>query len=399
MIITKNSNNLISKLRLDEQIVVYALALDRFVDQYEFYHVYLGSKKYLNLAKIPTIEEIYSFFKKIKQKSILLDKMKEDGIDPKRLEYYWDFIRSILVQIELFIFKKKLDFSSSIKDLLSVKIIHPFNLKKEFITLDNFVQHQGFLSIKDYKKEDCKNTIRFKNLSQIKRYVFSLLEEKIDILSRLDNKYKISFSEILSLSKLKILISSDISCYYKYLGNYRGEVGLSISDKYKVSFLKTFLFHECLPGHHLYYLIRQYFIDSNPNCDLLYYLDTYYSPENSINEGLAVCSNLVFKESVDQDCLIQVELEKFMHKFFYNGWYNLNIKKIDSFNEDKKFIVKEFEIDKKKLSNQCKYFFKNNKFYTPTYVLGIDCIEKIIPTISCSNYKKLYEQHSVVSKI
>ena len=66
--IIKNNNVVLSNLGLDEKIVVYALALDRFIDRYEFYHVYLGSRKYLNLAKRPHLDEIYSFFKNLGKK-------------------------------------------------------------------------------------------------------------------------------------------------------------------------------------------------------------------------------------------------------------------------------------------------------------------------------------------
>ena len=308
------------------------------------------------------------------------------------MDYYSNFIKSILIQIELFIYNKKLNFSSSIKDLLSVNLVKPFDLKKQFFYLQNLVQKQGFLSIKDYREKDSRRTIRFKNLTQLKKYVLSLFEKKLDILCNLDSKYKIPFSTILNQSRFIIKSSKDISCYYRYLGNYQGELGICILNEYKISFLKTFLSHECLPGHHLYYLIRQHYIENN-DCDLLYCLDTYYSPENAINEGLAVCSSLIFKETLDPDCLLQVELEKFMHKFFYNGWYNKNISKLDSFNEDKKFILNEIGTNPKKLQEQCKYFFTTNKYYTPTYVLGIDYIEKNISKIKTSNYKKLYNQH------
>jgi hypothetical protein len=169
-------------------------------------------------------------------------------------------------------------------------------------------------------------------------------------------------------------------------------VGLVYSKNVSKKFLKGFVRHEGVPGHFLYYCIKQYLAD-NGKTDAVSLIDTFYSPENCLNEGLAVCSDLIFSKLIPPQERAEVEAEKLLHNIFYNLWYSLNIES-RNVSLEQKLLTEYFNL-RGGPERLIKYFTKDERYYTPYYPYGIYYAQKYIPKIKKENIGFLYHQHSV----
>ncbi|MDR0645640.1 MAG: hypothetical protein LBG46_01220 [Elusimicrobiota bacterium] len=378
------------KIDIYNKILLNILALDKGFEEFEFYHTFLGKKELSKQASLIPIENACSFLKET------LKDINNLGIKDEfpyyRKTYIRDLLKCVIAQTDFFVFKKKIPFKTLEKDITAAPILEPFNIQKEFEQSSKKIKDLAGMTIKQMRLAKYEEVNCFKEL---KKYVSKIIEENIYLL----NEYNVLFSQFdlaAITSKMKIKIVNEEAngspCFFKYNGNYCATIGLAYSKNVSKKFLKGFVRHEGIPGHFLYYCIKQYLADGGKT-DAASLIDTFYSPENCLNEGLAVCSDLIFTKLVLPHEQADVEAEKLLHKIFYNLWHSANIKDKSTSLEYK--LLKEYFNLSGGPGRLIKYFTKDEKYYTPYYPYGIHYAQKYIPKIKKENLGFLYHQHSV----
>ncbi|MFH1728278.1 MAG: hypothetical protein ABIA04_07660 [Pseudomonadota bacterium] len=371
------------------------LALSSSFEDYEFIHSYIGPKNIEHNASKISFKNAYrnlsSILYEINQSTTVVN-LKH------RETYFKDLLTSILTQADYFVNDyKNTSFKDTVEKLHGIKLIPKFNIEQELNKLNSHLYNLGYKNLEEFKNEN--RIVLFKNKNDLGNYVSKVISKYYEITSqKYSALFKLDLEKILSNSKIKIIESGpeDPTCYYHYDGNYQGTLGICIKSNLSDEFIKAFICHEVIPGHHLYYLIKQYQID-NSQIDLVGSIDTFYSPENMINEGLAVNSDLIFGDLLGSRVLITQKIEKFLHKLFYNMWYSKNI-------EEKEISRKYFDILKNDMlfsdaliKQRTDYFTEDDKFYTPSYPIGSYYVENLIKKHGLNILPYLYYQHSLDS--
>jgi hypothetical protein len=376
---------------LDQEILINILALDKGFEEFEFIHSYLGPEQVQKLAADIPVKRAYLNLKELKNH---VDEKFPDEFPYFRRTYVHDCIDSILAQTELFVFKKEPQFFKSfVERLLGMQTFPQFDLYQELECANQTIKKQGFKSIQDY--QNGRQEIRFQHDHQLKACVRQIMKEQTaKVLKHAAPLFDFPIEDLLKKSKLCIESSKPVDppCYYYYQGQFHGTVGLKMMKKYHKDYLTNFLAHEVLPGHHFYYLIKEHYLKSKKT-DLLMSIDTFYSPENLINEGLAVNSDLLLEGNTDPYVVSMLCLEKLLHKIYHNAWYQVNVEK-NPINPEIEKIVSH-EIGLKDASMRIEYFTQEAKYYTPSYSHGIHYVEDIIKKQGKRVISYLYGQQSV----
>jgi hypothetical protein len=375
-----------------ENILLNILALDKGFDDYEFYHCFLGNKEVLKKASDISFVSSYNYLKNTLKN---IDRLGiEDSFPRYRRTYIKDFLKCVLIQADFFVFKNKRTFPDLIGNLTGAKPIKPFNAETEFEKVSKEVfRLTGFNNIKKMRAEAKKE--KLKEFKHVKKFIEEVFEQKKQALKEYQTLFaQVNINDILPKMRVKIVNRSvnGAPCFFKYNGNYCGTIGIGNTENVSKEYLRGFVMHEGIPGHFLYYCIKQYLTDVK-TCDAVALIDTFYSPENYINEGLAVCSDLMFGTMLSNMEKAGVEIEILIHKLFYNLWYSANIKKINTNTEYT--ILKEQAALRSPLDKLIKYFVCDEKYYTPYYPLGIYYAKKLLPRIKKENFGLLYFQHSI----
>ncbi|MDR0953701.1 MAG: hypothetical protein LBM71_05980 [Elusimicrobiota bacterium] len=372
-----------------EEILINLLALDKGFEDYEFFHCFLGEREYLKKASLIKFEDAYLF---LKHTLTNLDSFDINDTAPYyRKTYIKDLLVCVITQVEKFVYKKKISFSKVETALSASSILPPFDIAWEFAVSDTKIRELTGLTTKEFRRQKNATLNGFK---EIKKYSQKIIDDNLQKALEYSPFFK-QFNLKTIINKMDIHIvnktPNNSPCFFKYDGNYCATMGLLHTNNVQETAINAFVLHEGVPGHFLYYCIKQYLADRGQG-DKITLLDTFYSPENCINEGLAVCSYLVFDKLVSSLNRATIEVEKILHKIFYNLWYDVNIKHMDTKLERE--LLKLFNI-LPSANRLIKYFTKDEKYYAPYYPLGIYYGENIIPKIKKENLGFLYQQHSV----
>ncbi|MDR1123364.1 MAG: hypothetical protein LBL61_01890 [Elusimicrobiota bacterium] len=372
-----------------QDILVNILALDKGFKEYEFYHCFLGGKDILKKASSIKFGDAYLF---LKNALAGLDKLDiPDNFPYYRKTYVKDLLACVLAQADKFVYKRKMPFVKLEEALTGSKILPPFNTARDFAAADKKVKALIGAGIKEFRQWQGPRVNGFK---EVKKCSQNIIDEKLQAALQYSQLFKqFDLKEIINKMRIRIVnyAPNGSPCFFKYEGNYRGTMGLVDTKDVKKSFLNGFAMHEGVPGHFLYYCIKQYLADHGRG-DAATLIDTFYSPENCLNEGLAVCSHLIFDKLVTPYAHAVNEAEKMLHKIFYNLWHAANIKPADTKLELQ--LLENFNMSGGP-GPLIKYFAKDEKFYTPYYPYGIYYAESIIPKIKKENLGFLYQQHSI----
>jgi hypothetical protein len=378
---------------LDQEILINILAIDKAIEDYEFIHTYLGPEEFLREAAAIKVDAAYSFLGRVLEE---LDGTSGDTLPPYRRIYFHDLIRSVLTQIECFVFKQeKTSFKESIECLIGTSICPKFDIEAELNRLIGFLNQIGYPSLPSFRNRK-KKVVEFEHEEALSTY----LNQLIDVLTRMTlNRYQplfpLDLAGVLEKSQLALeFTSGEPPCYYYYRKAYQGIVGVTFHRVLSEIDLKNFIAHEVIPGHHFYYLLKQAELDQGTT-DLISSLDIYYSPENIINEGIAMNSDLIFEGLLEDEVVAAQKIEKFFHKIFYNSWYNVNIENIPVDPFYVMILRKEFNFAYDLIDVRMNYFTREAKFYTPCYPVGSSYVEQLIQRFGISVLPKLYNQHSV----
>jgi hypothetical protein len=373
--------------------LVNVLALDKLFYDFEFIHSYIGPQELKILAKKKDPKKAYQSLKDFYKQ---IDYEIKDEFPFFRKTYIKDFIRSVLVQVDFFVFKNnKLEFKNIVEDIHGSKLIPKFNIEYELEKLEKFINNLGYKSIIEFRKKDKK--ISFDNRRKLIQHINKIIYEFYEItLQKYSKIFSIDLNYIFEKSNIKIEESKiKAPCYYIYNGNYKAKVGLKLKKKYSDSYLRGFICHEVLPGHHFYYLVKQYLINNN-KIDLINSMDTFYSPENIINEGLATNADLILNDKLDEKVLGLIKIEKFLHKIFYNIWHVYNIEKRSEINKNYcEILTQEIGFTKNLMAKRIKYFSNYEKYYAISYPIGLFYVEKYLKKLGLENLMFFYGQNSL----
>lgn len=380
-------------MKIYNDILVNILALEKGFEDYEFIHAYLGPPELKNKASKIDCKTAYNYLLNIYNE---LDTSIENVFPYFRRTYIEDLLKSVLLQADFFIFNKQGgEFDEIVETLQAFELIPSFNIEKELDELNKFSNKSGLKSVKDLKNH--RQKILFKNKKELENYIAQVIDEFAGITSqKYSDIFGFDIKKLFSKSKIEVTSTKkdDPPCYYFYKEENKGVLGIKLKNQFTKEYIKSFICHEIIPGHHLYYLIKQYYID-NHSLDVINTLDTFYSPENIINEGLAVNADLIFGDFLDIGVLATIKIEKFLHKLFYNIWYLVNIenKKIDKIYYD--ILKHEIGFPDELIEARIKYYTVDDKYYTPSYPIGTFFVEKAIEKIGTQNIPKLYFQNSL----
>jgi hypothetical protein len=183
-------------------------------------------------------------------------------------------------------------------------------------------------------------------------------------------------------------------CYYYYKSSYNGTMGVTFSKEYPEDYLLSLIDHEIVPGHHFYYLIREELIKKKKT-DVLSGIDPFYSPETVINEGIALCSDLIFKDALSPLSRINSVIQKVFHKIMYNIWYSYFVLKKD-YKEYRDYLIKNINMTPEKVNFWIRYYLgKDWRYYAVAYPIGSYYVENFLKKFGHKRAEILYYQQSV----
>ena len=377
-----------------EEVVLNVLALDKAFTDYELFHAYLGPRRLRErAARIPVARARQA-----------LERLREDletaGIPDEapdyRRTYYRDFLGCVLAQVDTFVLRRRgRPFAQRVESLMAAPVPRPFALEAGLRRLKAELREAGFRSVQEYRR--AKKQVRFQRRTQLADYVYAIVDDVTAQLTRRGAPaFPADLRRLLSLSRLRVVAprADEPPCFYRYEGNYRGTLGLALERDFSEPFVRAFVLHEAMPGHHLYYLLKQDQLDRG-GADILAGTDTFYSPENPINEGLAVCADMSFGRMLDPMTHLGVQVEKFLHRVFYNAWHQVNVARSRLDARLLRLLREELDFAEPVLRQKLAYHTRSARYYTPVYSLGIAAVERLAPVLGPERLHLLYRQHSI----
>ena len=380
------------------EIAVNALALDPAFREYELFHAYLGPAALKRRAKAIKPHDAALRLNEILQNGET--EALPDVFPFFRRTYAEAFLDCLCAQHDIFVKKRRLPFAIATHRISACELPGAFNLEKELAALKKTLGTSGFKTIAQFRKNAPR--IKFSSSSELADYAL----EKADALSAFTQKrLGRHIPGLAALLKRSTLIieppkPGEPPCYYRYLGNYKGALGLSAKSDFARHYVHAFIMHEVMPGHHLYSLIRQHLADTQPQ-DALFQLDTFYSPENIINEGLAVNGDLILGEFCPQETLLSSQIEKFLHKVLYNAWHGRNLGAGQIPKNCKKLLCGEAGFTAAETQEKLSFYAKQEKYYTPVYPAGTRLVSDFIQKHGLGALAFVYGQpcHAALKKI
>ncbi|HBL19170.1 MAG: hypothetical protein A2X36_14820 [Elusimicrobia bacterium GWA2_69_24] len=376
-----------------EELLIQVLALDRaFADQ-ELFHAYLGPRDLKPAAaRIPPLKALAA----LKRLEGELDaRGPADDAPGFRRTYYRDFLACVIAQAELFAFRRRRPFVPAMTALMGAPPPPPFALDAELRRVRAHLRAGGYSSIARYNRE--KRRIRFAGRRELERFVRDILDRvRADLLTRCRGFFPFDLRGLLDRSRLSFIQprAGEPPCFYRYEGNGAGTVGIALRREFSESYLRGFVLHELIPGHHLYYLLKQRQVERG-GADLLLGADTFYSPENPVNEGLAVCADRVFGPVLEAPDFLAVQVEKFLHRAFYNAWHRVNVQRRPVGRAIGELLAREAGFTAATIRSKFSYHTRVARHYAPVYPIGIRLIEEATQALDRRALPLLYCQHSM----
>jgi len=378
-------------MTFSEEALVRVLALDKAFKDTELFHVYLGPSRLKALAKRLDPARACADLRAMLE-GLPASGLKDEYPDYRRT-YARDFIVCVLAQADAFIFRRRRPFAGLMTELLACPPPGPFDLDRELARLRPALREQGYSSIADYNAR--KPKIRFGSRRRMTAYVRGILDEvSSKLASRCRRLFPFSLKPLFERSRLRIVEPGRgmPPCFYHYDGACSGTVAIALQREFSESYIRGFVLHELVPGHHLYYLLKQRQVEEEG--DPLVGADTYHSPENPVNEGLAVCSDRIFGAVLDSRSALAVQVEKFLHRTFYNAWHAENILRRGVPQRLLGILRREAGFGEALIRQRLGYHNRQARFYTPVYPLGIHLVEEASRRLDPRGRLLLYRQHS-----
>jgi len=380
------------------EIAVNALALDPAFRDYELFHAYLGPAALKRRAKRVKPTDAARRLEEILRNGET--KALPDVFPFFRRTYAESFLDCLCAQHDVFVKKKRLPFSAATRRISACELPGAFNLEKELAALKKTLAASGFKTVAEFRKSAPR--IKFSSARELADYAL----EKADALSAFTQKrlggHIPGLAALLKRSSLTVETPKpgEPPCYYRYLGNYKGALGLSARTDFARHYVHAFIMHEVMPGHHLYSLIRQHLSDTQPQ-DALFQLDTFYSPENIINEGLAVNGDLILGEFCPQETLVSSRIEKFLHKVLYNAWHGRNLGEGKIPPECRHLLRGEAGFTAEETREKLNFYALQERYYTPVYPAGTRLVSDFIQKHGLGALAYVYGQpcHAALKKI
>jgi hypothetical protein len=369
-----------------EEALVNTLALDRAFRGYEFLHVSLSPARLRRrAARIRPRRAL----ERLRELEAEVDSSGLSDEAPRfRRTYARDLLRCVIVQAETFVYKKRRSFPDTVRLLMAAPVIPPFELDRELVGLRAALRRQGFKSVAEFNRS--KRKVRFLGRRQLSDYVLDFVDRTAAKLG--------SLRRLVAQGELRIAVprKGDPPCFYRYEGGGRGTLGIALETEFTENFLHNFVSHEAVPGHHLYYLIKQRRVDEG-RTDALDLVDTYYSPENVVNEGLAVNSDRLYGQFLDDSSQLSAQVEKFLHRVFYNCWRSVNILRRPPDPEALAILRGEMGYPEARVRERLRYHVREARYYSPVYPVGIDAVERAARGLARREFPALYAQQSVAT--
>lgn len=367
-----------------EEVLVNILALDRVFRAYEFIHVSLAPARLA--AAAARIQPARALARLRGLESELESSGLADEAPRFRRTYARDLLRCVIAQAETFVYKKKRGFPDTVRSLMAAPVLEPFDLERELSRFRALLRGGGFRSVAEFNRS--KRQVRFSSRRQLADYVLGFVDQ---VAARLG-----SLRALISRGELRIAVpqKGDPPCFYRYDGRGRGTLGIALETEFTENFLHNFVSHEAVPGHHLYYLIKQRRVDEG-RTDALDLVDTYYSPENAVNEGLAVNSDRLYGQVLDDSSQLSAQVEKFLHKVFHNCWHRVNIQGRPPEALALAILRQEMGYPESRVRQRLRYHVRQARYYSPVYPIGIAAVERAARRLSRRELPALYAQQSV----
>ncbi|MFH1453122.1 MAG: hypothetical protein ABIH00_03985 [Armatimonadota bacterium] len=377
-----------------EKILENILAFDCHIKDYELIHTYFGTEKLLmHSKKIKPADA--------RDNLIKLKKDLKNGFPDKypcfRRTYCGDLIDSVLAQVDIFVFgnKKKYTVKKAVENLFAVKLPGLFNFKDVKKNLAAELKKEGFSSIADFRARGRK--VKFKDFDDFKRFARGEVKKSF-------SKIKRSFGRHIPVDLKKLFSKFDLiiekprkgypECYYYYKGGYRGVAGLRFKKELGSAYIKGLIAHEISPGHHFYYIIKES-LYRDRKADMLSCLDTFYSPETIINEGLAMSVDILFEGVLDGEVKIKGLTEKYFHKVLYNIWYSRFVLK-KKYKKYEDILYGEFGFSKKEVNFWIGFYLGEDwRYYAVSYAIGSHYVDSFLKKHGLKSAKYLYSQQSL----
>ena len=375
-----------------EEIVLNVLALNKAFKGYELFHAYLGPRRLRErAARIPVarargaLEELLE--------GLDAAAIPDEAPDYRRT-YYRDYLHCVLAQLDTFVFRRRRPFPETLASLMASPVPRPFRLQADLAPLKAELRRAGFRSIHEYRK--ARAPVRFQRRAQLADYVYEIVDEVTTQLTRRGAPpFPGGLRRLLARSRLRVVIPrpDEPPCFYRYDGDYRGTLGVALDRDFSAPVVRAFVLHEVIPGHHLYYMLKQDQIDRG-DADALVGADTFYSPENPVNEGLAVCADMSFGPMLDPMTHLGVQVEKFLHRVVYNAWHQVNVGRSRTDARLLRLLREEVGFKEAEIRQKLAYHTRSARYYTPVYPVGIVAVERTAPLLGPDRLFLLYRQHS-----
>ncbi|MBI5240057.1 MAG: hypothetical protein HY926_06265 [Elusimicrobia bacterium] len=367
-----------------EEVLVNTLALDRAFRGFEFLHVCLAPERLRRRARRVSPARALARLRELE--SDLDSSGLTDEAPRFRRTYARDFLRCVIAQAETFVYEKRRDFPDTVRLLMAAPVIVPFDLERELVRFKALLRRAGFSSAAEFNRS--KRKVRFLSRRQLSDYVLDFVDRTATRLG--------SLRRLVAQGELRISVpgKGDPPCFYRYEGRGRGTLGIALETEFTENFLHNFVSHEAVPGHHLYYLIKQRRVDEG-RTDALDLVDTYYSPENAVNEGLAVNSDRLYGQVLDDSSQLSAQVEKFLHRVFYNCWHRVNISRRPPETRALEILRREMGYSEPLLRSRLRYHVREARYYSPVYPIGIAAVERAARRLTRGELPALYAQQSV----
>ena len=362
-----------------EESLLRILALDRAFRDCEFIHANLLPAGLMRAARRMSPARAFEELGRWRPEGL------SDDYPDFRRTYWEDFIDCALAQAEVFAFGRRRPFVRTLTRLMATPPPPPFDLEAELERLSAELRRMGYSSLAEYNRK--KRRVRLRSRREMVRLLEGIVRDVSDRLCA-----DPGLAPLLKRSRVRIVTPrpGEPPCFYKYEGDYRGVVGIASRREFAEAYLRGFVYHELLPGHHLYYLLKQRQFETEG--DPLVGLDTYYSPENPVNEGLAVCSDLLFGPLLDAPARLAVCVEKFLHRVFYNAWHSVNVRRRGVGKDVLALLRGEGGYGTGFIRSRLAYHTREARYYTPAYPIGVRLVEKTASGLE--DPRLLFRQHS-----
>ena len=379
-----------------EDIAVNILAFEQAFPDYPFLHVYFGPQAWRERAASVTPGQAYDRLQELAGQLGGID----DEFPRFRRTYVADLIRSVIAQADLFLHGRNPPSVGHVAaSFLGIDLAPPFDLDQEAGALERRLGELGYESLAAC--QEARAAHRITGFDTARELIADrLAEAKRMALSRLAPLLPCDLDSILAKSSISVERGppGPPGCY-RHDGGYSGTVMIGVDGALLEDFVTGLLFHEAIPGHHLYYMVRRAGLEGGgaSSADAVEAIDTFYSPENAVNEGIAMNADMIFGAELPRQITAALLVEKFLHKLFYNAWHQVNVEGRPADFALWRRLAFDIGLPDQDIAREMQYRTEEARYYIPCYPLGIRLVEGMLAEFGDAVLPLLYAQHSAAT--